>query len=68
MTSPISGFQLTTSVLGLIGNLSSAIGAYLIVICYVFLLPLNTHFRHRMILNLAIAGNSFPSNERLDHS
>lgn len=61
----IQGFQLTTSIIGLIGNLLSFLGAGGIVVCYIFLLPLNTHFRHRLVLNLAIAG-AFLSPELLD--
>ncbi|KAI5779103.1 G protein-coupled glucose receptor regulating Gpa2-domain-containing protein [Geopyxis carbonaria] len=51
----ITGFNLAKSVLGLMGNASSAVGAGFIALCYIFLLPVGSHFRHKLILNLAIA-------------
>ncbi|KAF8249740.1 hypothetical protein K440DRAFT_676438 [Wilcoxina mikolae CBS 423.85] len=51
----LHGLLLAQTTLQIIGNLSSAFGAIFIAACYIWILPLKTHFRHRLILNLAIA-------------
>lgn len=54
----LTGIPLAQLTLQTIGNASSAAGSMFIAGCYVWLLParVRDHFRHRMILNLAIAG------------
>lgn len=52
----LTGIDLAKSIVGLIGNILSASGAGFIAICYIFVLPISSHFRHKLILNLAIAG------------
>ncbi|KAL0950073.1 hypothetical protein HGRIS_010077 [Hohenbuehelia grisea] len=56
----IDGFKLALSVLNFVGSLASAIGSGFILLCYL-VLPLRKHFRHVLIINLAMADfiNSF---------
>ena len=50
-----NGVSLVIASLDLTGSISSALGAGFIALCYL-ILPLRKHFRHSLILNLAIAG------------
>jgi hypothetical protein len=52
---PIEGAILGEAILNVIGSFSSAIGAGLILVCYA-LLPQRRHFRHALIINLALSG------------
>lgn len=53
--STITGFRLTSAIITFTCSLLSAIGSGLILLCYLAL-PLKKHFRHVLILNLAVAG------------
>ena len=44
----------------LIGSFLSALGAGFILVCYV-LLPQKRHFRHALIINLAVSGKLTPA-------
>lgn len=58
--STITGFRLTSAIITFTCSLLSAIGSGLILLCYLAL-PLKKHFRHVLILNLAVAGTlTFP--------
>ncbi|KAG9219682.1 hypothetical protein CCMSSC00406_0005996 [Pleurotus cornucopiae] len=52
--STITGFRLTSAIITFTCSLLSAIGSGLILLCYLAL-PLKKHFRHVLILNLAVA-------------
>ncbi|KAF4563030.1 hypothetical protein EYR40_007252 [Pleurotus pulmonarius] len=51
---PLSHFTLTLSVLNFVGSVLSSAGSGFIIVCYL-VLPIRHHFRHVLILNLAIA-------------
>ncbi|KAG9221360.1 hypothetical protein CCMSSC00406_0009937 [Pleurotus cornucopiae] len=51
---PLSDFTLALSVLNFVGSVLSSIGSGFIIVCYL-VLPIRRHFRHVLILNLAIA-------------
>lgn len=53
----IEGFTLAMSILNFTGGILSALGSGFIILCYLAL-PLRRHFRHVLILNLAVAGKS----------
>ncbi|KAL4258689.1 Glucose receptor Git3 N-terminal domain-containing protein [Pleurotus pulmonarius] len=50
----IEGFTLAMSILNFTGGILSALGSGFIILCYLAL-PLRRHFRHVLILNLAVA-------------
>ncbi|KAK0197615.1 hypothetical protein F5146DRAFT_1156246 [Armillaria mellea] len=50
----LSNFELALALSNFVGSALSALGSGFIILCYVFL-PLKKHYRHRLILNLAIA-------------
>ncbi|KAG9221357.1 hypothetical protein CCMSSC00406_0009934 [Pleurotus cornucopiae] len=50
----LPSFALALSILNFVGSVSSSIGSGFIILCYL-ILPLRRHFRHILILNLAIA-------------
>ncbi|KAK0439996.1 G protein-coupled glucose receptor regulating Gpa2-domain-containing protein [Desarmillaria tabescens] len=50
----LSNFELALALSNFVGSALSSLGSGFIIICYVFL-PLNKHYRHLLILNLAIA-------------
>ncbi|KAF4600325.1 hypothetical protein EYR38_004950 [Pleurotus pulmonarius] len=52
--STVTGFRLTSAIITFTCSLLSAIGSGLILLCYLAL-PLKKHFRHVLILNLAVA-------------
>jgi len=54
----IKGLRLAAAIVEFIGSTSSFLGATFIIVCYL-LLPTKRHFRHILILNLALAGNFF---------
>src|ERR1700730_10505298 len=58
MSPRITGLPLAVSVIEFIGSTSSFVGATFIIFCYL-LLPIKRHFRHTLILNLAIFGILF---------
>lgn len=51
----LSNFELALALSNLIGSALSSLGSGFIILCYVFL-PVKKHYRHLLILNLAIAG------------
>ncbi|PBK58980.1 hypothetical protein ARMSODRAFT_1091003 [Armillaria solidipes] len=50
----LSNFELALALSNLIGSALSSLGSGFIILCYVFL-PVKKHYRHLLILNLAIA-------------
>jgi len=50
-----SGYHLVVDALDITGGFLTALGAGFIILCYI-LLDFKAHFRHAMILNLAVAG------------
>ncbi|KAL0950722.1 hypothetical protein HGRIS_007498 [Hohenbuehelia grisea] len=54
MSEPVKGFGLLMSSITFSGSVLSAIGSGFILLCYLAL-PMRRHFRHVLILNLAIA-------------
>jgi hypothetical protein len=54
----ITGLRLAVAIIEFIGSTSSFLGATSIIVVYL-LLPMNKHFRHTLILNLAVSGNIF---------
>jgi len=54
MSSTITGLRLAVSIIEFAGSLLSFIGASFILVCYM-LLPMKRHFRHTLILSLAVA-------------
>lgn len=55
MSPTIKGLPLAVAIIEFTGSTLSFIGASFIIICYL-LLPMKRHFRHALILNLAVAG------------
>ncbi len=51
----LSNFELALTLSNFVGSGLSAVGSGFIILCYV-LLPLKKHYRHLLILNLAISG------------
>ncbi|KIM86508.1 hypothetical protein PILCRDRAFT_815741 [Piloderma croceum F 1598] len=50
----ITGVRLAASIIEFIGSTSSFLGASFMIVCYL-LLPMKRHFRHTLILNLAVS-------------
>ncbi|KAK0471305.1 hypothetical protein IW261DRAFT_1512497 [Armillaria novae-zelandiae] len=50
----LSNFELALALSNLVGSALSSLGSGFIILCYVFL-PVQKHYRHLLILNLAIA-------------
>lgn len=48
-------FELALAITNLVGSALSAMGSGFIILCYIFL-PMKKHYRHPLIMNLAIAG------------
>ncbi|KAK0229408.1 hypothetical protein EDD85DRAFT_1026875 [Armillaria nabsnona] len=47
-------FELALAITNLVGSALSAMGSGFIIFCYIFL-PMKKHYRHPLIMNLAIA-------------
>ena len=58
MVRTITGLRLAVAVIEFIGSTSSFLGATFMIVCYL-LLPMKRHFRHTLILNLAVSGKLF---------